>query len=404
MTRFLPTLLVALLTPALMAQECAGGRYYEPLFTEVLRTNAIAFGSNTGVFGNQQTLRMDVYQPVGDVLEERPVVLVAFGGSFITGTRNDVELLCREFAKRGYVAIAPDYRVGFFLPNPLSTMQAVMRGSHDMKACVRYLRRTVAEDGNPWHIDPDRIIIGGVSAGAISALHATYLNEDEEMPAILVPLSAELGGVEGNSGNPGYSSDVLACYSFSGAIGDTTWIRPGDQPLASIHEVGDAVVPYYTQQVYVVGQPTGLTASGSHDIHVHLEQAGLEHCLLTYPGNTHVGYLNTDAQNASNFIFAFCQKVVCGDAPGCGMLTVGSRELSRDLEFTVQPNPTQHQVVVQAPVAGRLQVFDVHGREVMAHRLTALRTTISVEHLPAGVYLLRLDAQPNTVLRLVKEE
>ncbi|MBK9175970.1 MAG: alpha/beta hydrolase [Flavobacteriales bacterium] len=197
----LPTLLFSLATIGLCAQDCSSGRYVNAnVFSNVTVTQAVAFGSNIGVNGSAQTLRMDVYQPTGDAETLRPVVVVAFGGSFISGSRGDVANICNDLAKRGYVAIANDYRVGFFIPNQTTTTRAVMRGAHDMRACVRYLRRSVAEMGNPYGIDTTRIVVGGVSAGAISALHATYLDQESEIPAVLLPEMAALGGIEGNSG------------------------------------------------------------------------------------------------------------------------------------------------------------------------------------------------------------
>ncbi|MBK8338707.1 MAG: carboxylesterase family protein [Flavobacteriales bacterium] len=288
----------SLLLTTLNAQtECGTGRYTDvAYFDSVTVTSAVLFGNNIGVGGQPQNLYMDVYEPYGDTLSARPVVLVAFGGSFVAGSRADVAELCVQFAKLGYVAVAPDYRVGLFFPNVATTTQAVMRGAHDMRGCVRYLRKTVAEDANPYRVDVDRIITGGVSAGAISALHATYLDQPSEMPAVLVSDSAALGGIEGNSGSDVYSSDVRACYSFSGAIGDTSWIVPGDQPLVSVHEEGDEIVPCWTEEVSVFGVPTGLLASGSGHIHQRAEHIGLQHCFLLFPGSGHVGYLTSDPE------------------------------------------------------------------------------------------------------------
>ncbi|MBK8499288.1 MAG: alpha/beta hydrolase [Flavobacteriales bacterium] len=179
-------------------QDCSTGRYVSAnLFPTVTVTNAVVYGANIGVNGSNQTLRLDVYAPTGDAQTDRPAVIVAFGGSFISGTRADVADICQDFAKRGYVAIAPDYRVGFFFPNEATTIRAVMRGAHDMKAVVRFLRKSVAESGNPYGIDPERIIVGGVSAGAISGIHAAYLDQDSEVPAVLVPEMPALGGIEG---------------------------------------------------------------------------------------------------------------------------------------------------------------------------------------------------------------
>lgn len=191
--------LSALLMPALLqAQECSGGRYVAQIFSEIDSIPGVVYGSNTGVDGSTQTLRMDIYAPANDALQARPVVVMAFGGSFVTGSRADMAEFGGLLARLGYVAVAIDYRVGFFFPTTNTTMHAVQRCVHDMKGAIRYLRKTAAEDGNPYKIDPDRIIASGVSAGGIGALHLTYMNEPAELPAPLAADSATLGGMDGH--------------------------------------------------------------------------------------------------------------------------------------------------------------------------------------------------------------
>ncbi len=373
------------------AQDCSTGRYVTAdLFPEVEVIQAVPFGSNTGVNGSPQTLYMDVYKPVGDTEQARPVVVVAFGGSFIVGSRADVAPLCMDFAKRGYVAVANDYRVGFFLPNENTTMQAVMRGAHDMRACVRYLRRSVAESDNPYGIDTSRIIVGGVSAGAISAVHATYLDEESEIPAVLAPQSVAFGGIEGNSGNAGYSSEVMACFSFSGAIGDTAWIGPDDRPIVSLHEVADNVVPCYTAPVYVSGFPTGLTASGSHDIHVRADHQSTINCFRSYPGNGHVGYLSTDYATAMDYTARFLGELVCGAEVTCGVTTAVNE--ATEPVFLLGPNPTTGTLALQAERALAIDVLDASGRVLLQQRLQPGRQVVDLGSLPAGAYFIRSGA------------
>lgn len=387
------TLALVILIGRLGAQDCSSGRYVTAnLFSDVEVTQAVPFGSNIGVSGSTQTLYMDVYEPSGDADQLRPVVVVAFGGSFIYGTRADVADLCMDFAKRGYVAVANDYRVGFFFPNQTTTTRAVMRGAHDMRACVRYLRKSVAELGNPYGIDTTRIIIGGVSAGAISALHATYLDQESEIPAVLQPESASLGGVEGNSGNPGYSSDVAACFSFSGALGDTSWIQPDDEPVVSLHEEGDNVVPYYTAPVYVTGIPTGLTASGSHDVHQRADHLGLVNCFRSYPGTGHVGYLSYDYAAAMDYVSLFLGELVCGTPVTCGTST-GITENDTESGL-IGPNPTTGSITVRMARASVVTVRDASGRVLMQQRFMPGLQQIDLSALPSGAYFLSTDTGP----------
>jgi len=387
---------------AAVAQECGSGRYFTAnYFTDVTVTSAVTYGSNTAVAGGAQTLRLDVYEPTGDLLAERPVVIVAFGGSFISGSRADVAQICEDFAKRGYVAVAPDYRVGFFFPNAATTTRAVMRGSHDMKAVVRYLRKSVAELGNPYHIDVDRIISGGVSAGAISALHATYLDQESEIPSAIAAEMPALGGVEGNSGSPGYSSAVFACYSFSGAIGDTSWIATGNAPLASIHEVGDGVVPYYTQEVSVIGIPTGLIASGSHDIHERAANIGLVNCFKSYPGTGHVGYLSSDFAVALDWTAQFLGELSCGTPVSCGA-TTSIAIVDRSVGSSVFPNPTNGNMQFELPEASTVRVLDASGRVFINERFAQGVAYMDLSALPAGAYAVEVRNSGLETFRVVK--
>ncbi len=394
----------ALLLPALAsAQECADGRYSTINFTAQIDTiPAVVFGSNTAVDGTDQTLRMDVYAPANDTLQARPVVVVAFGGSFVTGNRGDVAPLCSQLARMGYVAVAPDYRVGFFFPNTSTTMHAVQRCVHDLKGCIRYLRKTVAEDGNPYHIDPDRIIVAGVSAGAIGALHLTYMNEPSELPAPLVADSAALGGMEGTSGPLGYSSVPMACVSLSGALMDTTWVHPGDQPYAGIHETGDGIVPCYTEQAYALGFPTGIVVSGDHDISLRMDHIALPHCYLEYPGTGHVGYLDYDPVNSLNFVYHFLASVVCNQAPDCSGATTALGETDVPANTVVlYPVPARDIVRIDLREAAQIQIWDGQGRSVRRLGLPAGTAALDVSSLPNGLYLLQATGTTVRTTRLV---
>lgn len=376
-----------------MAQsECDGTRYVDyNAFSSVDITSAVTFGNNNAVGGGPVDLKMDVYEPAGDSETSRPVVIMAFGGSFIGGSRSDVAFLCNMFAKLGYVAVAPDYRVGLFFPNQVTTTLAVMRGAHDVKACVRYLKKTEAEDNNPYGIDPNRIIVSGVSAGAISAIHAAYLDSDTEIPSYMENDTAGLGGVEGVSGTPGYSSEPLAVLSFSGTIGDSSWIDPGSVPICSVHEELDGTVPYLTQEVAVSGLPTGLTASGSGDLHIRVENLGIDNCLLTYRNvANHVGYLSDS--EALDFARDFCKDMVCTGNSDCGSVDAGGAsgifEAMEKEEMEIYPNPATDILNFAAEEAGAISILDISGREVLTSTGVRGMNQLDVSNLIPGSYTI----------------
>lgn len=383
---------LALSTSLLAQSDCGAGRYlYPPSFDSVTVTTGIQYGNNTAVAGGgNQILRMDVYEPAGDTLQDRPVVLVAFGGSFIGGSREDVAELCERFAALGYVAVAPDYRVGFFFPNSNTTQLAVTRCMHDLRGCIRFLRKSVAEDGDPWRIDPERIIVGGVSAGGIGAVQVAYLDQSSEIPPVLYDDTLSIGAIQGNSGSAGYPSHVSAAWSMSGAIGDTSWIQTGDVPLVSLHEVGDGVVPYGTEEVSVIGIPTGLVASGSSDIHLRMDNVGVPNCFFSYPGNGHVGYLTSDLENAVGKVAAFLAEVVCALPITCGNLATGGLEDPSMQEApSVFPNPTTGLLNVFVQTSAWVQVCDAQGRTVLQQRVVAGQQALDLSAQPAGLYTLR---------------
>lgn len=360
----------------------------------------MVYGSNIGVSGSPQTLRMDIYAPANDTLAARPVVVLAFGGSFVAGSRADMAGICGMLARMGYVAVAIDYRVGFFFPTTSTTMHAVQRCVHDLKGSIRYLRKTVAEDGNPYGIDPDRIIVGGVSAGAIGALHLTYMNEPSELPAHLVADSADWGGMEGNSG-PAYSSEVMACVSLSGALMDTAWVQPGDPPFLGIHETEDSVVPCYTEEAYALGFPTGIVVSGDHDVHLRMTNAGVPSCYLQYEGPGHVDYLENDPVNAMNFVTGFLASVVCGTEVDCSDLTVAVQEQAPPAELLrLYPQPASDAVTLELSARALVLMLDPQGRQVLRRWFPAGTHRIDVSALPNGLYLVRAEGAATRTVRL----
>src|SRR5262249_35720892 len=54
-------------------------------------------------------LKLDVTQPA-EAAELAPAVLVIHGGAWRAGNKSDMKMIASEFARRGYVAISPQYR------------------------------------------------------------------------------------------------------------------------------------------------------------------------------------------------------------------------------------------------------------------------------------------------------
>jgi acetyl esterase/lipase len=386
--------LTMLTAPAFAQLDCSDGRYYNrTYFADFDTTENILFGSGPAV-GNGQTqqLKMCVFEPQGDQLAKRPLIVFTFGGSFVTGERTQVYAMCEEFVKMGYVVAATDYRVGFFFPSEVTTTQAVVRGMHDMKAAIRYFYKDAQTD-NIFKIDTNHIIVGGVSAGAISAIHTAYLSENTEIPEYMYGDTAGMGGVEGYSGNPGYSTKVIGVINFSGTIGDTAWINAGDPAIVSLHDVGDQTVPIGTGPVAVGGFPTGLTAHGSNTITTKTDMLNIPNALKTYPGNGHVAYLQGTQQawdEAVDYTKEFVADLVCGN------LTPASVKEEENSVIGIYPNPSNGAFTITFSNATKQNftgtVTDVMGRTVKTFSTNMEKANLDCTDLTAGIYSVALSS------------
>ena len=79
---------------------CDGTRYLENVFSTVKKTTVV-YAPSIDHLGASINLSMDVYEPEGDNLTERPVVILAHGGSFVFGDRSMMQRWCALLAKKG---------------------------------------------------------------------------------------------------------------------------------------------------------------------------------------------------------------------------------------------------------------------------------------------------------------
>ena len=86
-------------------------------------------------------------------LTSRPVIIFIHTGAFFSGHNelDDVVALSTASAKRGYVAVSINYRLGLNIISSYSGERAVYRGVQDASAAVRYLKEFHEE----LKIDPD---------------------------------------------------------------------------------------------------------------------------------------------------------------------------------------------------------------------------------------------------------
>jgi len=242
-------------------------RYRDSAFGAVTKISDVVFGSAVDNSGNTVTLRLDTYEPTGDVATARPAIVWVHGGSFTTGDKTSAELVdeANTFAKKGYFNVSINYRLepgGCSAGNlTVTCIIAIGEALADAQTAVRYLRTNAAT----YRIDGTRIAIGGSSAGAITALNVGFRTAEDP------------------------TAGVGAAVSLSGAdIGPT--IGAGDAPSLLFHGTADPIVPYQ----WAVNTYNQATA------------ADLDTFLTSWTGAGHVPYVQHRTEildQTSNFLY-----------------------------------------------------------------------------------------------------
>jgi para-nitrobenzyl esterase len=394
-----------------MAQliNCSTGRYDTEIFSAVIKTADVLYGSNVNINGQNQDLFLDIYEPDGDTETARPLIVLAHGGSFMGGSRTDMDVvaLCNHFAKRGYVAVSISYRIGIGFPiNEANAKRAAWRATQDMKAAVRFFRKDAANNNN-YKINPNIVFAGGSSAGAFMALHHAYLDKISEIPSQID--TTQLGGLEGNSGNPGYSSEVIGIINLCGALGDKNWMEAGDIPVVSLHGPNDNTVPYDTKMLYISGTFPIMVVNGSKAVHEKATEINLTNKFYTYYGQDHVpyvgtsstakAYMDTTVRFVSNFLYS-----VLGCTPSdpnpLANLPVSVEEVSLKDMVNIYPNPANSLVTLNFDEkmigAANLSISDITGKIILTNQINSVTKNLDVKEFPKGIYFVTILTAENS--------
>lgn len=269
------------------------GRYDKEIFTSVKSVSNILYGKALNIAGVQEELYMDVYEPDNDTAKKRAMIIFVHGGGWVSHNKDDGKEFCTLFAKKGYVAASIDYRLGMEYPiNEKTRGEAVYRGAQDINAAIRYAR----SNSSMFGIDTGQIFIGGYSAGAVNAVQAAYLDENEVPKDIDVQ---KWGSLNNSGNNLNYSSEVQCVYSIAGAIADTNWIQAGDPPIICVHGKTEIFLPYISGYDYL-----GIYDYGAISITQRATSLKIPATIFTYENIAHDEYLNpvgfTNTTNAIN--------------------------------------------------------------------------------------------------------
>ncbi len=398
-----------------------------------------------------ENIRLRVYSPTDlPPGEKRLLVVLIHGGYFIWGSYLDFDALARYFAEKGFVAATVGYRlchrgdceVARLFDNPCnvswnnSFLASAYVAAVDVKDGIRWLQERAAD----YHIDADKVVVAGHSAGAFTALNVVFTDQDEIQQLV------SSAGVSGKYlGEPlGEVDGIRACIAMAGASLQTDWIDPEeiqDEKIAVgiVHGTSDGVVHYGESKAIPCCQTYGAMVYGGCEVAQRVKELNGNYYLLTGEGYGHdIGeapWFDTLLVQLPAFIV---KTVICGDdvqkhglvkrpaaLPLCpnntpalpasltcdvapvtpGILTpvyeAPGEPADNGLALEVYPNPVQSPLTLRstAPAGDGtwlVTLFGPDGRQ-LERREVALRgtATLALPDLPSGIYLLRLQNPQN---------
>ena len=200
-------------------------------------------------YGEEADMLLDLYRP-GSAVEPLPLVVWIHGGGFVGGSKEELADYLRLLASNGFAVAAPRYSLAPEHRYPTPPRQVMQALAH-LRANAERLR-----------IDPDRIALGGDSAGAhiaaqLGALVTTpgYAETVGIVPTVTV---AQLRGL------------ALACGPFDLGLVDQTshagrrfveivlWAYTGtrsfrDDPRSTSWSITENVTPRFPPTLLTVG-------------------------------------------------------------------------------------------------------------------------------------------------------
>ncbi|MBI4976440.1 MAG: alpha/beta hydrolase [Spirochaetes bacterium] len=217
---------------------------------------------------DEQTLSLHLFQPE---LKKKctPVIVFFHGGGWGSGAPDVHYYNCAHFASRGWTAISVQYR----LKNPIKAVA-------DAKSAVRWIRIHSTE----LSIDPERLVVGGSSAGGhLAACTQLAVTGDDSLDDLSIPVTAAaciLLSPVLDTGTTGFGNNMFAGRGEE--FSPLHLVRPGLPPMLVMHGTADDTIPFAQAQSF-------------HDAMI---SSGNRCELRPYPGGDHI-FWRKDAQTQS---------------------------------------------------------------------------------------------------------
>ena len=364
-----------------------GQRYAEPVFDEVNIETGIPFSSAVREGDTSPTtLYLDFYEPQGDTVSARPLVITVFGGAFVAGSRDfvDMQEYCNRLAQHGYAAASIDYRLlSIWNLNQTSLIRDAYMAAQDVSSAIRFFKYHCAE----YRIDKEQVFLLGNSAGSIAILCELFMDEDER-PAETFE-EPNLGSMH-SSGFDEYASispAVAGAIPQWGGVMDLNVIDEEEYvPVCMLHGTDDTNVPYDSGYCYNGMLPGVMPYMyGSHPIAGRLDEIGItDYEFHPFEGEGHAFYFTLSYQ--LNEKFDTCFSITRDFLYQHLQLPFSMPELNGQ-EIQVYPNPSNGVFNIETEGETAITIYNLMGQTVATGKTD--NGVFTVSNLSSGVYFVK---------------
>jgi poly(3-hydroxybutyrate) depolymerase len=368
----------------------------------------VNYGNAVDWQGNNVALKLDAYYPTLsiDTLPLRPLILMVHGGGLIGGDKINYTRVCKEFAKRGFVAITINYRLGLNCnTDTISEEKAKYRAQQDINAAFRY----VSANASILRVDTSWMFIGGGSAGSVASLGVVYISQSEWNT--FTPILQTLLGNLNSSGN-----SLTNTFNIKGVFNDwgamlKTSMQPAEMlPMVSFH--GDADSTVAIDSTFGGGCIHVEKSYGSRAMHNLLLANGVCSDLSVKPGGGHGVYQDSMfgtpfrvGRAACFFKSLFCNN--CSSFYQTDSITANC-SVTTSIDNSVTVNKIQ---IYPNPFIDKITISNIEGNETfllfnqfgqIIYSGHSIQTQDFFE-LPQGIYYLKIEtSKTSRTLKLIK--